>query len=98
MGFLGRVVTRIINEVKGINWVVYDVTRSRRRRSSGSERALGQTCVGVNRLFVHDGIHDDVAAADKRLAGLSPICLDTKWALRKNQGCGPNRARRNATI
>ena len=23
--FLGRVATRIINEVKGINWVVYDV-------------------------------------------------------------------------
>jgi GMP synthase (glutamine-hydrolysing) len=26
MGFLGRVATRIINEVKGINRVVYDVT------------------------------------------------------------------------
>ena len=26
MGFLGRVATRIINEVKGVNRVVYDVT------------------------------------------------------------------------
>lgn len=26
MGFLGRAATRIINEVKEINWVVYDVT------------------------------------------------------------------------
>jgi GMP synthase (glutamine-hydrolysing) len=26
MGFLGRAATRIINEVKGVNRVVYDVT------------------------------------------------------------------------
>ena len=40
MGFLGRAATRIINEVKGINRVVYDVTSaSRRARSSGSEGA-----------------------------------------------------------
>ena len=26
MGFIGRVATRIINEVKGVNRVVYDVT------------------------------------------------------------------------
>ena len=26
MGFIGRVATRIVNEVKGINRVVYDVT------------------------------------------------------------------------
>ena len=26
MGFTGRVATRIINEVKGVNRVVYDVT------------------------------------------------------------------------
>jgi hypothetical protein len=36
MAFLGRVATRIINEVKGVNRVVYDVTRSRRARSSGN--------------------------------------------------------------
>ncbi len=37
MGFLGRAATRIINEVKGVNRVVYDVTSaSRRGRSSGS--------------------------------------------------------------
>ena len=36
MKFLGRVATRIINEVKGVNRVVYDVTRSRRGRSSGN--------------------------------------------------------------
>ena len=38
MSFLGRAATRIINEVKGVNRVVYDVTASRRGRSSGSER------------------------------------------------------------
>ena len=37
MTFLGRAATRIINEVKGVNRVVYDVTTSRRARSSGSE-------------------------------------------------------------
>ncbi len=37
MKFLGHVATRIINEVKGVNRVVYDVTSaSRRGRSSGS--------------------------------------------------------------
>ena len=41
MSFLGRAATRIINEVKGVNRVVYDVTSaSRRGRSSGSEGAL----------------------------------------------------------
>jgi nitrogen fixation/metabolism regulation signal transduction histidine kinase len=36
--FLSRVATRIINEVKGINRVVYDYTsKARRARSSGSE-------------------------------------------------------------
>ena len=37
MKFIGRVATRIINEVKGVNRVVYDVTRSRPGRSSGSD-------------------------------------------------------------
>ena len=37
--FLGRVANRIINEVRGINRVVYDITSSRRGRSSGSEEA-----------------------------------------------------------
>ena len=38
MKFLGETATRIINEVKGVNRVVYDVTSaSRRGRSSGSE-------------------------------------------------------------
>ena len=36
--FLSAVATRIINEVEGINRVVYDLRRSRRGRSSGSER------------------------------------------------------------
>ena len=35
--FLGRVATRIVNEVKGINRVVYDSPASRRGRSSGSD-------------------------------------------------------------
>ena len=38
MAFLGRAATRIINEVKGVNRVVYDVTSSRRARSSGSDK------------------------------------------------------------
>ena len=38
MAFIGAVATRIINEVKGVNRVVYDVTsQSRRARLSGSE-------------------------------------------------------------
>ena len=37
MAFLGRAATRIINEVKGVNRVVYDVTSSRPARSSGSD-------------------------------------------------------------
>ena len=39
MKFIGAVATRIINEVKGVNRVVYDVTSaSRRGRLSGSEQ------------------------------------------------------------
>ncbi len=41
MAFLGHVATRIINEVKGVNRVVYDVTSSRRARSSGSRDRVG---------------------------------------------------------
>ena len=37
MNFLGRAATRIINEVRGINRVVYDVTQSRRGRLSGND-------------------------------------------------------------
>jgi len=38
--FLARVATRIINEVKGINRVAYDVTSKPPARSSGSEGNL----------------------------------------------------------
>ena len=37
MSFLTRVAGRIVNEVRGINRVTYDITASRRGRSSGSE-------------------------------------------------------------
>ena len=37
---LARISSRIVNEVRGINRVVYDITRSRRRRSSGSDDGL----------------------------------------------------------
>jgi GMP synthase (glutamine-hydrolysing) len=37
MKFLGPVATRIINEVKGVNRVAYDVTSKPGGRSSGSE-------------------------------------------------------------
>ena len=40
MGFLGRAATRIINEVKGVNRVVYDVT----------SQAAGDDRVGVRQL------------------------------------------------
>ncbi len=39
MAFLGRVATRIINEVKGINRVTYDITSKPRAPSSGNEQA-----------------------------------------------------------
>ena len=39
---LARISTRIINEVKGVNRVVYDISRSRRRRSSGSRHEFGR--------------------------------------------------------
>ena len=45
MAFIGQVATRIVNEVKGVNRVVYDVTTSRRARSSGSEEC-GDTVEG----------------------------------------------------
>jgi GMP synthase PP-ATPase subunit len=36
MAFLRRAATRIINEVKGVNRIVYDVTSKPQARSSGS--------------------------------------------------------------
>ena len=41
MGFLGRVSTRIINEVKGINRVTYDVSISSCRTGDGSFGSIG---------------------------------------------------------
>jgi GMP synthase (glutamine-hydrolysing) len=41
MAFLGATATRIINEVKGVNRVVYDITSKPPGRSSGSE---GEYC------------------------------------------------------
>jgi GMP synthase (glutamine-hydrolysing) len=38
---LGRAATRIINEVRGINRVVYDITSKPPAQSSGSEGAVG---------------------------------------------------------
>ena len=55
MGFLGRAATRIINEVKGVNRVVYDVTsQSRRGRLSGSRGQIlhsinDERAIGANR-------------------------------------------------
>ena len=46
MAFLGRVATRIINEVKGVNGVVYDVTSKPPGRSSGS-RGIGGNSVDL---------------------------------------------------
>ena len=54
MEFLGRVATRIINEVRGINRVVYDVTSKPPARLSGnSEAGPGRDLI----LAVADGIN-----------------------------------------
>jgi hypothetical protein len=44
--FLGNVATRIVNEVRGINRVVYDYTSKPPGRSSGSEREVSSLVVG----------------------------------------------------
>jgi hypothetical protein len=48
-GARARISSRIINEVRGINRVVYDISSSRRRPSNGSEVALP---IGVHRISV----------------------------------------------
>jgi hypothetical protein len=39
--FLGRVANRIINEVRGLNRVTYDIPANRLGRSSGNKRIKG---------------------------------------------------------
>jgi hypothetical protein len=52
--FLGLVATRIINEVKGVNHVVYDVTSKSPGTIEGSEGSTVECrrirrCIGANR-------------------------------------------------
>jgi hypothetical protein len=55
MGFVGHVATRVINEVKGVNRVVYDVTsKARPGRSSGSEG--GWTAKGGDSSILADDL------------------------------------------
>jgi GMP synthase (glutamine-hydrolysing) len=68
--FLTRVATRIVNEVKGINRVVYDYTSaSRRARSSGSDRntAVGDLVFGQR---VEVGFVDRTAGGEDKDGGL----------------------------
>jgi hypothetical protein len=61
--FLGRAATRIINEVKGINRVVYDVTSaSRRARSSGSDS---------NARFLSDSTLAKLPTEENQMSGSS---------------------------
>ena len=50
MDFLGRAATRIINEVRGVNRVVYDVTANRRARSSGNRGRVQPACCSATML------------------------------------------------
>ncbi len=58
MKFLGNVATRIINEVKGVNRVVYDVTSKPPGRLSGSEMATYLGFDGCRRGWVAAWIDD----------------------------------------
>ena len=52
---LARISSRIVNEVKGINRVVYDISSSRRRRSNGNRRGAD---------FVHLHLHTEFSLLD----------------------------------
>ena len=91
MKFIGHVATRIINEVKGVNRVVYDVTsRSRPARSSGSEH-VPVTIYGIKNC---DTMKKARAWLDKR--GVDYAFHDYKTAGIERAQAGSAGARRPA--
>jgi hypothetical protein len=70
MRFLGATATRIINEVKGVNRVVYDVTASRPARSSGNDAPFlssQQLCIQLRFKRLN-------LAAERRLRDVQMSC------------------------
>ena len=50
---------RIINEVRGVNRVVYDVTASRRRRSSGNDSASSGSIGSYRKFLLSQFLHKE---------------------------------------
>ncbi len=79
MKFFGMVATRIINEVKGVNRVVYDVTSaSRRGRLSGSERHPARALTAAEGSL--QNLHIVMRAGRAQALRMSHALIPVVWA------------------